>query len=833
MASTKICHCCEGVQSLTPVSLVNAPGQNALRYRSGTHARFKESMIAGIAAQKPLKDYTARTDDDPSIALIDSWAVVLDVLSFYQERIANEGYLGTAAERMSVLELARSIGYELRPGVAASTYLAFSMENVEGAPESAVIEKGTKAKTIPGQNEVPQSFETIEEITAYAAWQAMKIRKRETHPLVLGEDKVYLEGVANNLQPGDALLFLGSERQSGAGSERWDFRRVKTATLDKTNNLTVVTLDLGLGSVSPHTLPSSNPTVYALRQRAALFGYNAPDWLSIPEKMQDSYCTAHGDGAGTCKKWPGFTLAEIHGLNEDDESIDMVYLDAVYPKIVAGGWVALSRPGWIEVYEILEAKEDSCTNFGITAKTTRLKLSGEFLHRNFNKHIRDTVVFGQSEVLTVAEKPITTPLSGKSVLLEKPATGFYEDQFIAITGIDADTGETVSEVMTLNIADSFDATTRLTFTSNLEHTYLRESVTLNANIARATHGETQTEVLGSGDGSKWFQAFQLKKKPLTYVSAANANGAETTMHVTVDGVEWDEAPSLYRLPARKRAYISRLADDGTVSIIFGDGYQGARLPTGQENIAAEYRTGTGMDGLVDAGQISMLMTRPLGVKSVLNPLAPTGAANPEALDDARKNAPLTVLTLDRIVSLQDFEDFTRAFSGIGKAQATLIWNGERKTIYITISGEDGAGVPGNSDLYKNLLSAIDGARHAGDHVIVRSYQPKSFGLQAAALIDAHHDADLVLDAIHSALVERFDFAHRAFGQSVSASELIAVMQDVEGVVAIDLNSLHGKDALLHPTVPASIARWDNGTIHPAELLTIDANAIVLTEMTPS
>jgi len=52
---------------------------------------------------------------------LDGWATVADVLTFYQERIANESYLRTAIERRSLLELARKIGYELRPGIAAGT----------------------------------------------------------------------------------------------------------------------------------------------------------------------------------------------------------------------------------------------------------------------------------------------------------------------------------------------------------------------------------------------------------------------------------------------------------------------------------------------------------------------------------------------------------------------------------------------------------------------------------------------------------------------------------------------------------------------------------------
>ena len=61
---------------------------------------------------QPLRSLTTREESDPSIALLDGWATVADVLGFYQERIANnEGYLRTATERRSVLELARLVGY--------------------------------------------------------------------------------------------------------------------------------------------------------------------------------------------------------------------------------------------------------------------------------------------------------------------------------------------------------------------------------------------------------------------------------------------------------------------------------------------------------------------------------------------------------------------------------------------------------------------------------------------------------------------------------------------------------------------------------------------------
>src|SRR5262249_13589115 len=134
------CGCCEGIQPITPVTIVNRPGLDALAYRVGTYATFLATMEARLTTLalhiplgelgadrrtktvtiRPLANLTTRRPSDPAIALLASWATVADVLTFYQERIANEGFLRTATERRSILELARLIGYTLRPGVAAT-----------------------------------------------------------------------------------------------------------------------------------------------------------------------------------------------------------------------------------------------------------------------------------------------------------------------------------------------------------------------------------------------------------------------------------------------------------------------------------------------------------------------------------------------------------------------------------------------------------------------------------------------------------------------------------------------------------------------------------------
>lgn len=228
------CGCCEGVESLTPMSTANRPGLDALVYRVGTHATFLETMKARLSSSKfpSLAQLKTRDANDLAIALLDTWATVADVLTFYQERIANEGYLRTATERRSVLELSRLVGYTVRPGVAATVYPAFTMET--GFNKGSEVPKGTRIQSIPGSGEMPQSFETAEKIEARADWNELKPRLTKPQQISKETETIYFQGITTNLKPNDPLLFILDQDKV--------LRRVKTVELQAAENRTKVTL---------------------------------------------------------------------------------------------------------------------------------------------------------------------------------------------------------------------------------------------------------------------------------------------------------------------------------------------------------------------------------------------------------------------------------------------------------------------------------------------------------------------------------------------------------------------------------------------------------------
>jgi hypothetical protein len=147
------------------------------------------------------------------IALLDGWATVADVLSFYQERIVNEGYLRTATERRSIIELARLVGYRLRPGVAASVLLALTIDKNE---KVLVAPFQVRAQSVPGPGELPQTFENIEEIDARGLWN--KLTPRLARPQNFSkvaravdegrQANVYVKGITTGLNQGDPLLLV-------------------------------------------------------------------------------------------------------------------------------------------------------------------------------------------------------------------------------------------------------------------------------------------------------------------------------------------------------------------------------------------------------------------------------------------------------------------------------------------------------------------------------------------------------------------------------------------------------------------------------------------------
>lgn len=947
----------------TPLPLYNRPGLDSLAYRVGAYADFRATMKAGLsdAALPALAGLRTRENDDPSMALLDAWAVTADVLSFYTERIANEGYLRTATERRSVLELARLVDYRLRPGVAASVYLAYTVEK-DSPP--VTIPAGAAAQSVPAPSEQMQTFETAEPLDARFEWNALQ--PRLTRPPDISLDniaslgEVWIASTTTNLKANDWLLFLFGDLATGtpairvvqsveveqadqrskvvlqaldevtqklvgatnvaiaalAGSSgSWvgtleqvrqqlllgkdhggtytEFKRsfggfegfaggpaatqafVQSAqeafggsgatlpppsadfgalfgaltlntTLQPASSLHLSRSDsiaLGTGSdTRPQLLLNFAPRlidtfyrawtsvpqgqaspalsgVYAMRLSAPLFGYNAPQIINLKQ-------TSSTDRTKKPPLTTTTTTNEPVEPSAQNETPDVLSLDNAYPGISAGSYVLIRRTDDTVpvVAQVKSAQVCPRTDYGISGKTTEVTLvdpnadtDNEIWPAPDMATVRSTQVYAQSELLPLADVVITdtvgavaasdatlrtTQDSATQLALDCAVDGLKAGRWVIVQGQRSDVpgtdAVTAAElVMLAAVEQGVDATlpgdtvhsTLIFANQGLAYSYQRDTVSVYANVVRATHGQTRNEVLGSGIGALPMQVFALKQKPLTYVSASTVDGVQSTLVVRVNDVQWHETRNLAFVGADNRSFVTATDDGGGTTVAFGDGAHGARLPTGVENVKATYRNGIGTPGNVVAQQISLLTTKPLGVKAVLNPLRASGGADAETRDQARRNVPLAVLALDRLVSVTDYADFARTFGGVGKAAAIKLGN----LVQVTIAGTDDAPIDPTSDLYRNLLQALHtyGDPSLPLRLDVRELLTLTVSAKVGLLPDYAWES--VEPVLRATLLAAFGFERRALGEDVYLSQVVACMQAVRGVAWVDVDAFGSLD----------------------------------------
>lgn len=833
------------VGPLDPQAVVDAtanpPGQPSLQRRTAPHplalARMRD-RLAAPGHDLALRSLARTTPDDPAIALLDAWAVVADTVSFYTERIADEGFLRTATRRGSVRELARTLGYELRPGVAAQVDLAFTAETAAGSADVVVVPAGTPVQSVPGPGELPQTFETAADLEVRPVWNRIPAVDSRPQTIEAGDDHVWIRGPVP-VRPGDTVLvtFHGPPVGGLPPLVRHELRTALDVVPDGDGLTGWTRLDLDDPLVPADDplagLPRTAVQVQAFRERLRLFGWSAPD----PNLLVV-------DGKGP----PGSDDADPLRVVDPDAPAATTYVwtnygvedpldvDGDHPAILAGSWVALEQPGLARPFLVAGVEPDGASDFAVSGPVTRVDLAADPDLGAFSR--RQVVVHAVSTPLPAADEPDTTALDGTVLVLQASDPPLPPGRRVLLAGTDDATAAprtVAAEVVGCVLAP--DGLTMAVTVAGPLPALRRQGLVVLGNVATATHGESVAQVLGSGDGRTSFPTYRPRRGPLTHVRATTPDGASAELVVRVDGARWQQVESLLDAGPDDRVYVVRQDEDGAVRVVLGDGVHGARPATGTENVTATYRVGIGEPGAVAARSVSLLLRRPLGIREVTNPVAAADWAPAEALEEARANAPLRVRTLGRAVSVADHEDFARGYAGVGPARADLLWDGRANRVLVTVLGSLAAD-PGQG-LVDDLHAALDLARDPGAPLSVTAGERTWFGLRVEVAHDPAFERLPVLDAVVAALQTAFGAPARTFAAPVTSAAALVVVRSVPGVTACTVPRLFGLAALPPPPAPPPLpaddrgrhvltarpGRYENGVLAAAQLLALADGAV--------
>lgn len=367
----------------------------------GDHQQFFDAMIAalpGIAVKlpgtppiTPLAALTERSPSDPTIALLDAWAATADIISFYQDRILNEGYLLSAVEQRSLALLGRMLGVIPGSFIAATTELALFVE--PGAQKSVTVPQGTAIQASASGGTAGPVFETTQDMTALPSLNRLVPLQTTAANLSPDATGTVLEGTGLGLSAGDLLVLVRTVQTGGDTPTTQWLRMAVTRSKDNSvlgcteiswgRTLEALWNESGTGGSPPQGLIDNETTkthyaLYALRLSCKLFGYNAPAWSTQPYATRLA-ATPAGHNPGQYGEWPNFDV--------DPETLD---LQGIYSKVLPNSIQSPAPPAppaspdsillledpWNLRLGTLKTVAPMMTSaYGMSAQTTRVTLT--------------------------------------------------------------------------------------------------------------------------------------------------------------------------------------------------------------------------------------------------------------------------------------------------------------------------------------------------------------------------------------------------------------------------------------------------------------------------
>lgn len=223
---------------------------------------------------------------------------------------------------------------------------------------------------------------------------------------------------------------------------------------------------------------------------------------------------------------------------------------------------------------------------------------------------------------------------------------------------------------------------------------------------------------------------------------------------------------------------------------FGDGEFGM-APTEGSRFTLRYRLGNGSRMNVAPDTLVRFPDgTPPGVATVNNPLAGAGGRDPESAERIRIQAPQAFRALTyRAVQPADHEEIAERLPWVQQAGAAVRWTGSWPTVFVTPDPRDEVGLSAPHRL--ELEQAMDRVRQAGREVKVMAprYADIDLEIRLCAAPNAYRGEvkEAALEALFGARGGEgfFDPDHFRFGTPLSRAALMATLQAVPGVKAVE------------------------------------------------
>jgi hypothetical protein len=290
---------------------------------------------------------------------------------------------------------------------------------------------------------------------------------------------------------------------------------------------------------------------------------------------------------------------------------------------------------------------------------------------------------------------------------------------------------------------------------------------------------------------------QATGQPNQVYPLENTSVIEDSVSVTIDGVVYEKTQYLIDAPGTTPAFTTVTDADGLTYVQFGDNI-GGRIPPLNKTIYATYRVGGGTEGNVSAGSLTEIVTGFSSGLTVTNQSAAAGGEDPESTDSIKVNAPLSLKSLNRAVSLSDYASLTLQVSGIAKANAT---SEAYSSVIVYFAPFGDRGVESDnvtptaifSALRTNVANYLQGKAPANTSVTIAPPSYVAVDIKLAVTVLPQYRQSSIQAAVTSAINEILAFDNVLFSDRISLQYLMRTIASVPGVDFTEVQLLRRND----------------------------------------
>jgi hypothetical protein len=774
-----------------PQVVSNRPGLASITDRVDDFTGFRRALLRPLPGEQALGLWQP-APGDLGLQFLEWWAYIADVLTFYNERIANEAYLPTAQFSESIAGLVALLGYIPAPGLAATGQVG-AIRTTTYPAEPLVIPDGMQLASTATPGVAVQTFEAaganFPGLSDVVATLAPNTNLDATDA---GPVSVLLAGKVTGAKPSDRLLLVvnGWPHNDGANDTTWSAVTVDTVSPETDPSTGAVNTRVSFTSTAQWgtTTPLQQSSASQATRTATDYRLMKPTAAASLWSLNHTVLNPTAPVAGRASSQTVNLSATVRSIQPGD----LVLCDGGDPAVTT----LASALG------LVTATSDQLGNMPFpppqpsppapdlvipyTALTVTTPDSDTLSGYNNNPGAI-AVRHGFRDVGTVLPNPVATltALPATAVLPVVPAgftlpagvsTALLEDTTGAGTVVQAaptQNPDPTSDAVALALSPAPSAA------ANFDPP-LQVPLRLLFDVVKVSRGTTvNNEVLGSGNAALANQSFTLQKSPLTYL--ASGAGWTTTLAVYVDNIKWNEVRTLYNQPPGAQVYVVQRSPDQSVTTVrFGDGINGSRLTSGTGNVVATYRYGSGAAS-PPAGRLTTIVQRQPNLAAIHNPVAVAGGKDPQDPADVKTNAPASVLTFGRAISALDYEVVAGQAAGVTRVKAYWTFDATAQRTLVKIYVNDDPGVVAAA------TQALAGSDDPNRPVTVAAAQAIEVWVSATLVVAANQVVDNVKAAAATALTDpatgAFSPAQMRIGQWLYRSRIAAALS-VPGVVAV-------------------------------------------------